>query len=253
MVNGMRDGARVQPRGEPDLPPVRVDGQVEPGLGRHVPGPRPGAQHDGVGAHPAVVRPDRDDLVAPRLDVGDRDVGADRRAVPLRPGRVALDHGLRVGEPVARGVGGPGVPVGVDVRVEPAHGVVAEHAALDAALVLHGNGLLEQRDVVGARQEEQVARLLQPDVRARAVREVLVQLQAAVAEVDVRGVGELRAHSPDGLARAAGGELVGLQEQHVHAVLGEVERHRRAQRAATDHHHVSARGQPSPTVRGAPC
>jgi hypothetical protein len=104
-----------------------------------------------------------------------------------------------------------------------------------------------------SQSQEEVAGLLQPDVRARAVGEVLVQLQAAAAEVDVRRVGELRPHSPDGLARAARGQLLGLQEEHVHAVLGEVEGHRRTERATTDDHDLGPRGEPSPPVCGAPC
>ena len=90
----------------------------------------------------------------------------------------------------------------------------------------------------GIVEEEQVAHLVQVDLLPEVVCERLERPQAAPAELDVHGVGELRAHASRGLARRAGSELVLLQQDHVrHARTGQVVGGAEPHHAAADDHH----------------
>src|SRR5438034_1155740 len=77
------------------------------------------------------------------------------------------------------------------------------------------------------------------DLVAGAAAEGGERLQAAGAEQDVEGVGELRPHPAGGLAGGAGGQLVALDQHHLaDAGLGQVEGDAGAHHAAADHDHV---------------
>ena len=67
----------------------------------------------------------------------------------------------------------------------------------------------------GSLQEEQVADLVQVDLLAEGGLERLERLQAARAELDVDGVGELGAHPAGGLAGGTGAELALLDQDDV--------------------------------------
>ena len=98
--------------------------------------------------------------------------------------------------------------------------------------------------VVLAREQEQVAHLLQVDLPAGAAAEVLERRQAALGQPHVQLVRELRAHAAGGLAGRAAAQLAALDQHRVgHAGLGQVEQDARAHHAAADHHDVGGAGQ----------
>src|SRR4029450_4941624 len=115
------------------------------------------------------------------------------------------------------------------------------------APVLELDALLEGGHVLGPAEQEQVADPAEVDLVARAGAEGGERLQAARAELDVEGVGELGPHPAGGLAGGAGGQLVALDQQHLpDAGLGQVEGDAGAHHAAADHDHVGPPGEAAP-------
>ena len=123
------------------------------------------------------------------------------------------------------------------------HLVEIDEPARHAELVLQRDARLEARDVLLAVEQEQVADLVEVDLRARALAEARERLDAAQADRDVERVGELRAEAARGAARRSARELVALEEADVDARLGEMERDARADHAASDDDDVGGRGQ----------
>jgi hypothetical protein len=106
-------------------------------------------------------------------------------------------------------------PVGRDQRREPLRLPHLDHPARHAELVLHGDALLEESDVLGPVEQEEVADLVEVDLLPELLPEGLERPQAAQAELDVHHVGELRPHATGRLARRPGTELVLLDQRHV--------------------------------------
>ncbi len=99
-----------------------------------------------------------------------------------------------------------------------------EHAAGHAHGVLQGHGLLVDAHLLRVGEQEEVAGLVQVDHLSGPVREVLERVEAAHAEGDVDGVGELRAHAAGRLHGGPAAQRPSLEEQDVgDAGLGEVE------------------------------
>ena len=118
-----------------------------------------------------------------------------------------------------------------------------EHPGFDAHRVLQRHRGLEQLDVVGTCEHEEVPRLMQVDVLARALRKGFKGLKRALAERDVQLVGEVGPNTARGFHRGTAGEISPLDEHHRHSRLCEVERSRCAHDAATDDDDVGALGQ----------
>ena len=87
-------------------------------------------------------------------------------------------------------------------------------------------------------EHEEVADLLVVDLPARPLLEALVGLQAALGDLDVQRVGELRAQTARGLRRRAAGQLVALEQDDLRSGLGEVERGADAHDASAHDHDV---------------
>ena len=112
---------------------------------------------------------------------------------------------------VERAVGGGENSVELHERAELVRLVEIHEAARDAELVLQRDARLEGGDVVRSVEEEEVADLVQVDLRARALFELGEGLDAAKAEGDVERIRELRAESSRGTARRPARELVSLE------------------------------------------
>ena len=242
-VSGMCSGEARSPRGEADLAEDGLHRQLDSGHARD-PG-RPGAcgAHDRPGLDAPALRLDAADLAVRELDPGDRAAGGHRRAVPARArrriparpppgsrGRRAARRSLRARRR-ARRAGRAAAPpratrTGSGRRVRSAPRRPARTP-----------------DVLLPVEQEEVADLLQVDLRTGSLGEADEGLQAAQAERDVERVRELRPHAACGPARRARREL-GLLEQHdVHARFGEVERRARADHASPDDDGVGPLGQ----------
>ena len=79
---------------------------------------------------------------------------------------------------------------------------------------------------------------MEVDLGARALAEARERLDAAQSDRDVERVGELGSDASGGAARRTARELVALEEAHVDAGLGEVERDARPDDASADDHDV---------------
>lgn len=129
--------------------------------------------------------------------------------------RVSVDDQSRAAVAVGGRVRGGYEAVGADVGAQLLRFVGADHAARHAQAVLDGDVGLEGGGLLFAGEEEQVADGVELDVGAGAVREVLVGAQAAFAQFDVEGIGELGADAADRLARAAAAEVVAFDDDDV--------------------------------------
>ena len=105
---------------------------------------------------------------------------------------------------------------------------------IQAVLVLQRDAPLERLDVRLAGEHEQVSDLFEVDLPARTAGEVAKCRQAALGDLDVQHIGELRA---DAAGRAAGrpaAELSTFDQHDLHAGLGEMKRGARADHPAAD-------------------
>ena len=114
---------------------------------------------------------------------------------------------------------------------------------VEAALVLERHALLELRDVGLAREDEQVPDLLELDLPTRAPAEVAKCGEAALGDLDVEHVRELRSDTAGGLGRRAAAELGALDQHDVDAGLGEVKGGARADHPAADDDHGRGLGE----------
>ena len=165
-------------------------------------------------AHTTVVvsiRPDlgsdASNLSPDEVDPVERASGRDRRTVAPGTGGVSLDDCLRARVSVERGEGCRQYSLEPRDRAQALHLLEVHESTRYAVLVLQRDALLERRDVLGAVEKEEVADLLQVDLRARPLREVRVRLDAAEPERDVQRVRELGSHSSGRAAGGAGREL----------------------------------------------
>ena len=85
--------------------------------------------------------------------------------------------------------------------------------------------------------ERDAARQVDRAVLAGTLLDLLVELHRVLLELGDVGVAVERVHAARRVPGRAGGQLLALDQHHVGpAVLGEVEQHRRADDATSDHH-----------------
>jgi hypothetical protein len=174
-------------------------------------------------------------LAASGLDADDVAPHHDLRSQRARRAGISLHHGLGRAVPVlGRERGGQHI-VHLDQRAQLLRLSGGEHPAGHAVAVLKLDALLERLDVLGRREQEEVAHLVKADLPAGPAPEVGERPQAALRDLDVELVGELRPHAAGRLRRRAGRQRLTLHQQRWHACLGQVKQDAGAHHAPADH------------------
>ena len=155
------------------------------------------------------MRPSRTSISLDRLAL------VDARARPRGRGRVAGDDRLGGRAAVERTEGRGEQAVGVELRHDRERLVDGQLARRNAERMLQLERGAEPLDVARVVQQEQVAGLLELDLRAEALAERGELVDRAQRDADVQLVGELRADPAGGLARRAGRERLALEQDDV--------------------------------------
>ena len=247
-VDGHRQdrGQAAHRLGDEHLTAQRGDVELEAHHLAHGSRPGPGRADDRSGLDASSRCRHGADLAVLDLDPLDRASGHERRSVTACRARVALHGRLGGCMPVEPTERTRQHVVEADQRIQLADLVGRQEPARHSEPVLQLDALLEGRDVLGRRQREQVADLVQIDLPAGTLAEVHERIDAAHRDADVELVGELRSHPARRPRRRAGRECVALEKQHVaHARLREVEGDARPHHTASDDHDLRPLGQRS--------
>ena len=219
-----------------DAPSLRRDRQVNARHGPDLSRPDTGGADNRGRVHAARLPADPPHLAGLAFDGRHRAAPADARAVSPRARGVALDRRVGCGDSGSRAERRRLDALQSGKRREPPRLLRGEHPARQPERVLHRHVALEPAHVLGPRQQEQVADLLEVHLPAGPLAEPPPGIEVPQAHPHVQLVGEHRAHAARPLAGRARAELGALEQQHVHARLREVEGDAGADDASPDDH-----------------